>query len=401
MLLRALSDCGSVDLFLILPYRLLTPEQIEEIADHHRLVDHVDWTLNRSAAPWRTLTRLPGRLGATAEHLAEQAGHLSRDPAVATRLASRLARTPYDVVVSRYLVGARRADVLAHRAPLHALDLDDVAPDVLRDRLRSEGRFSWPERARVGQLRRILGRTLARFDHVWLSDAADRERLDAPDATVLPNGVWRPAEASPVELLPSDDRSREIVFVSTLGYEANREGLEHFLAHVWPRVRREVPEARLRVVGTLPRDDPSARWRAVPGVEVSGFVEDLRAVYARAAFTIAPLYWGGGPKIKVLESLAWGRTAVVTPVGHAGFEEVLPHTEAVVRAEDDARFAEACVRLLRDPGERKRLAERGAGVVAERFGFDAFRASVTEAIERLARSGSAADSSPWARRRAP
>ena len=59
---------------------------------------------------------------------------------------------------------------------------------------------------------------------------------------------------------------------------------------------------------------------ALPNVEVSGFVQDLPPVYERAAFTVAPIYWGGGTKIKVLESLAYGRTCVAsaTTCSHTG-----------------------------------------------------------------------------------
>ncbi len=388
LLLRALEAAGEVDLFLVLQLRLVTEEQLARVAARHRLVGHAMRTLHPAAGPWRFgAGRLPGRLGETARRLAAQAGHYARDPAVAGSVDACLAARSYDLVVARYLAPALRAGLPRRRRRYKlCLDLDDLDSRVLEEQVAATSeRAGWPGALSIRQLRRTVRRSLPRFDHVWLTDARDGRDLELRSSSELPNAVWAPEGAPAVQPEPASPESRELLFVATFGYEPNRFGLDRFLERVWPRVLARVPEASLRVVGTPPRDGSAARWQRVPGVAVAGFVEDLTEAYRRSAFTIAPLYWGGGPKLKVIESLARGRTCVVTPVGQAGYEETLRDGEALLRAATDADFAEACVRLLCDPALRERLATRGRAIVAERFGFDRFRQTVRRDVEALTR----------------
>ena len=96
----------------------------------------------------------------------------------------------------------------------------------------------------------------------------------------------------------------------------NVRGLQDFLRFAWPLVRREVPDAELRVVGAVGLqvevDDPS--------VKIMGLVDDLTAAYAEARVVINPAVAGTGLKIKTIESLCHLRPLVTWPSGVDGVE---------------------------------------------------------------------------------
>ena len=127
-----------------------------------------------------------------------------------------------------------------------------------------------------------------------------------------------------------------------------------FLAdEIWPIVRAQVPDARLRLVGPK----PSAAVRALDGrdgIEVVGLVPDLREEIARATATLVPLRVGTGTKNKILQSLAMARPVVTTTIGNEGMDAGSGQ-EAMV-ADEPAAFADAVIRLHADPALRRAVA---------------------------------------------
>ena len=82
---------------------------------------------------------------------------------------------------------------------------------------------------------------------------------------------------------------------------------------------------------------------------------------------MCPIFEGGGTKIKVLESLAHGRTIVVARHSIRGYERELVDNESLLIADDEPQLAEACIRLFREDSLRHRLAATGAWVVSDAF----------------------------------
>lgn len=124
----------------------------------------------------------------------------------------------------------------------------------------------------------------------------------------------------------------------------NVDALAWLLAEIWPAVRTRNPAARLRVAGRV-AESHAGPWPE--GVEAVGFVPDLAPEYAEAAVVLAPIRFGSGVKIKLVEGLAHGLPAVATT---GGAEGVGPLPGRVLRIADDAAgFAAAVAAALADP----------------------------------------------------
>jgi glycosyltransferase involved in cell wall biosynthesis len=153
--------------------------------------------------------------------------------------------------------------------------------------------------------------------------------------------------------LPAPDAARHnLLFVGT-SYAANVDGAKHFIERVLPLVRRQIPNVRLLVAGTV----CGALKADAPGVELLGVVENLEEAYARAAIVVNPVLTGTGLKTKTVEALGYGKPLVTTACGAEGIEEGAG--SAFLMADEPAKMAGHLNGLLESPARAAELAASG------------------------------------------
>ncbi len=408
LIYRALAQHGSVDLVLAI--------RRSELPDSHIDILERDYNL-KACSPlcppgkrglWRLIRPLhPSFVDRLAQHAGSVKASYKQDPFLSAQVEEIWRTGKYDLFVGRSLSVFKQAggDVLHP----NALDVDDMATDVYRSRLSSPQSSlleSIVARYHLVQARRSLKKAFACCDLAWLAKEEDRRETGPTRVRVLPNVPWendgpvQPAasagEAEDPEIPGGKERcgregpaalNQTVLIVASFYHKPNVEGMDHFLRHCWPEIRQAVPGGRLRVGGTGIENRRAVSWGAHPGVEVLGFVKDLDKEYAACAFTIEPVYWGGGTNIKVLESLAHGRTCVVTRFGQRGYEDVLRHGDSLWVAETDQEMVEGCIRLLTDTDRREGLARQGRRLVEKHFSRQKFFDVVAESITVLTGRG--------------
>lgn len=124
-----------------------------------------------------------------------------------------------------------------------------------------------------------------------------------------------------------------LLSVGSLDWEANRDGLLWFLRDVWPLLSARHPLLRFNIIGRNPGSELEREVARLSGVELLGFVEDLEPYYARARVFVAPLRFGSGIKVKVVNAFYRGLPTSTTPVGAEGLNvesgcEIFIATEA-------------------------------------------------------------------------
>ncbi|MEB3170714.1 MAG: glycosyltransferase [Synechococcaceae cyanobacterium] len=382
LLMRALERCGDLELVLAGPEHLCSAEDLDTLGRRWRLLGFHPWRADLWAGPWRPLAaRLRGPVGRMAAALAFQSGSYGLDGPLARWLDTITDLRRYDVVVARHLAPLLRSGLLASGVPV-VLDVDDLDSEVLRQRIRCGVSSLSPLLGRwlVCRLRAIEARAFRACSHLWLSSREDERRLSLPHATLLPNVSWTPEGIPAAASVPGPGTGHVILFVGDLGYQPNSDGISAFLRQAWPAIRQAVPQVRLRLVGPPPPLNLSLAWSRVAGVELCGYLNDLAPAYAEAALTIAPILWGGGTCIKVLESLAHARPCVLTIralQGHAGF---LQHGDSVWCAADVAAMAEGCIRLLQDAPLGRAMGERGFDLVRRHASHSGFERIVRDTL---------------------
>ena len=166
---------------------------------------------------------------------------------------------------------------------------------------------------------------------------------------------------------PLDRATTELalLYVGTLTWEPNVDGLSWFLDAVWPLLVARHPTLRLRIAGR--GDDPRLRAVAArdPRVELLGFVDDLEPLFARSRVLVAPIRVGAGIKVKVLTGLARGIPTVTTTMGAEGVELVSGRHLAL--ADTPAEQVAAIDALLTDEATWTRLSREGRAHVEARY----------------------------------
>ena len=168
-----------------------------------------------------------------------------------------------------------------------------------------------------------------------------------------------PMAVSPVtDVQPGKDATLLFVGSNTM---PNIDGINWFLADIWPSLLERHPNAHLHIAGTC-----CGNLIQVPAnVVLLGRVDHLEEIYDQAGVVISPLRSGSGLKIKLVEALGRGKAVVVTATTLQGVQDVVG--QAVVEANTADDFVNALARLLHDPVERARLGNAALAVAATHF----------------------------------
>lgn len=334
--------------------------------------------------PWNLVRRWQPKL---VDRLAHNFGRKGLsylpEPAALARSKAMMTERHYDLVVGRHLLPTISSGAFSLGIPV-IVDIDDLETQVYQDRLSSPATRYWQRvivRHHLQQLQQIVPNWLQQARHLWFSCPEDIQNVNHPHASVLPNIPFERASKDPVE--EATLRPHVILTVGSLDHPPNARGVEWLLTNVWPLIHSALPSAILRIVGGGARPDHVQRWKAVPHVEVVGFVSDLPSEYRRASAVVAAQFEGGGTKIKVLEALEYGCATVVTPHALRGYGHTLKSGDSILVGTNAAEFAYAVVRLLKSPRLAREIGARGAEIVAREFSNEMFNRLVRATVERV------------------
>jgi glycosyltransferase involved in cell wall biosynthesis len=163
-------------------------------------------------------------------------------------------------------------------------------------------------------------------------------------------------------------RSADLVFVGSMDWMPNIDGVRWFVSEILPLLRRTHPDCDLAVAGRSPGPQIEALGKADPRIRITGTVPDIRPWLWGAQVSVVPLRVGGGTRLKIYESMAAGVPVVSTTVGAEGLEYT--DGETLLIADTPEQFATACARLLTDRELARRIATNARALVASRFSWD-------------------------------
>jgi glycosyltransferase involved in cell wall biosynthesis len=267
---------------------------------------------------------------------------------------------PFDVVfLHRFGVGEAHMQALRKKYPGARILFLNADMHFLREMREAE--LSGDGQAAATALRTrsrefgVIGRADVTLVHSEFERELLRKELPRADVRLFPLVHDPVARAAPLE-------GREgVCFVGGFRHPPNADGIRWFVDEAWPLVLREVPDAKLRIVGSHMPDEVRGLGQR-PGVEAVGFVAALADFLDRQRVSVAPLRYGAGAKGKVAESLARGLPMVCTPVAAEGMG--LEPGSNVLVGDTPAALAAHVVELLRDDARWRAFS--GAGLAFAR-----------------------------------
>jgi len=277
----------------------------------------------------------------------------------------------YDtILLSRVDVARKHLAACRACCPHAMLIFDTVDLHFLREQREAE--LSGERKARKAAARRKKQEIAAmRKAHVTLVvSPVEKELLAraAPDVRVEQvsniHSVCGPSN-------PFEQR-RDLLFVGGFEHPPNADAVLWFAREILPRVRERLGDVRFYVVGDGP--PPAVRDLAGEAVVVTGHVPDLVPYLRDCRLSVAPLRYGAGVKGKINSSMSYGLPVVATSVACEGMQ--LADGKDVLIAESPADFAEAVVRLYRDPDLWAKLSDGGVANIRRHFSAEAAAATL-------------------------
>jgi len=340
-----------------------TPAQVEHLAQFCQAVHTVPMRRSRPRDALHLIESL----------ITGQSFIIRRDrvPAMARRVDELLATGEFDVVhadqlwMAQYALRARAASRKPGSSiPRLVLDEHNACYLIAR-RLAAEERNPLKRALAMLESRKMARyevEACRRFDWVvWVTEqdhraveqqAADGERR-VPRSAVIPI-CGDPAATPGVRRKPGAQR---VTFLGGLHYPPNAQGVLWFIRHVWPLILQQIPDAVLTIIGKDPMPEIRNPKSEIRNLDVTGYLADPTPYLAETAVFIVPLLAGGGMRVKIVDAWMWGLPVVSTTIGAEGIET--RPGENILIADTPADFAQAVVRLLRDPEEGQRIGQAG------------------------------------------
>jgi glycosyltransferase involved in cell wall biosynthesis len=387
LLFRALQQIGDTDLFLLCNSEDLGGDHEETLRRNFNLIGlnaplqrgmHWPWAVARGVCP-RGVDRLAHNLG-------RRSVDFRPDSGVAPIIAGLVKERKFDLVVGRYLLPTVKSGAFGLGIPV-IVDVDDLDTQLYENRRNSPHIASWQKpilQRHIRQLNRLVPAWANRASHLWVSCSQDAGRLGHRSVSTLVNVPFYEVTQ---RLLQSERSCHSlqpvVLIVGSLGNRPNVSGVNWLIQNVWPDVLASVPHAALRIVGGGGNTEMVRKWAATTGVFPVGYAQDLSEEYKNAAVVAAPIFEGGGTKIKVLEALQHAKGAVVTPHALRGYSAILRHEQSLLVAEAPGEFASAIVSLLQAPDRAQELGRKGSTNVAAHFSHATFFDCVSQTIDML------------------
>jgi glycosyltransferase involved in cell wall biosynthesis len=264
---------------------------------------------------------------------------------------------------------APKTTVIFDTVDLHFLREERAATLVQSDELKDQAARTRIEELRVMDLADVT-MVRSKVEAALLAEIASSVRT-----RIVP--IVRPVDG---RLSPVEDR-RDMMFVGGFLHQPNLDAFEFLHAEIWPRIRAQLPDARLHIIGSSAPASVTNLHDPKNGFMIEGYVADLDEYYRSIRVNLAPLRYGAGLKGKLVASLAKGVPSVATDLAAEGMD--LENMTNVLLASDAEAFADAAVRVYTDDWLWNRLSNEGVACAEARFSVEAVHANLESLLKEL------------------
>ena len=285
---------------------------------------------------------------------------------IQNRLEQILTEEEFDLVQIETLYPAKYGLEIKRRTNLPViLRQHNVESDLARDfYLKESNPLVKPYRyIRYKKIRRYEAEEIEAFDRSVMITREDEKRLNDinPEAStsVVPAGV----DTSYFSPAASEPEANSLVFVGTMDWPPNVEGVLWFKKEILPLVKQVLPKIKLYVVGRYP--SRGIRSMEDDNVIVTGYVDDVRDYMAQGQVFIAPLKSGSGMRIKILNAMAMKKPVISTSIGCEGIN--VTDEKNIAIADKPEEFAKAILHLLKNEKTRNKIAKAGLNLVRDNY----------------------------------
>ena len=284
---------------------------------------------------------------------------------VKERLVEVLEKEQFDVVQLEMLYMAPYVEVIrTHSKAMIVLRAHNVEHKIW-ERIAKETKF-FIKRWYINHLAKTLKEyelnaleTVDGIAAITRKDAAFFRKYCSKPIIDIPYGVYPEEFTSKFEI----EGKPKFYHIGSMNWMPNEEGIRWFIDEVLPKTLEKVPDFVYHLAG---RNMPE--WLSTlkdPHINVIGEVPDAKQFVSSHDVAIVPLLSGSGIRIKIIESMAMGKTVITTRVGAEGI--LYDEDINIIIAENKAKMVEAIRSINENPQIAVKIGQTARKLVEDTY----------------------------------
>jgi glycosyltransferase involved in cell wall biosynthesis len=176
--------------------------------------------------------------------------------------------------------------------------------------------------------------------------------------TLAPNGI----DQTLFRYYGPNIKERNIIFIGNMFYPPNRQAAEIILKDILPKLKPHNFQATF--VGMAP-EELIDKYTEIPGVNFTGFVDDINKELKKATLALSPVVAGSGMKVKILNFAAAGLPIISTTIGANGYEKL----SGIILEDNFGKYQKIIQKLIQDKNQAKKIGKQNRRDVVKHFSW--------------------------------
>ena len=166
----------------------------------------------------------------------------------------------------------------------------------------------------------------------------------------------------------------QLCFFGNMNVPQNQETLDFICEKVMPKLSDNF---KLIVLGNCSKEI-MVKYKKYKNIKFTGYVDSIKDILQSSLCLLAPIQFGSGIKIKIIEGLSYAIPIITTNVGVEGID--VANNENIVICSDEYEIVEKINELFSSPNLRKKIGEKGLEFVKANHNYEKLEKSIYDII---------------------
>ena len=158
-----------------------------------------------------------------------------------------------------------------------------------------------------------------------------------------------------------------------MSYFPNSDAVQLICTKIAPKLDDKI---RFIIIGKEP---PTIR--KPKNVDFLGYVDDVKRYIRKSDICIAPLRYGSGTRLKILEYMALGKPVISTSKGAEGLEYI--NSVNMIIEDNIDSFPERILELIEKKSKRDEIGKNARQLIEEKYDWDIYKEKLVRIYEEI------------------